>query len=171
MSDFPPPPRDPNPQYEPEEVPKPNTTLRLFFVSFTLLVVVASFIGAWRVLNRVEPEARQASPSASPERLPITQAELDAKVKVAAFYLGRNQPEGASQVLSDLLSGSSCRLEYAGWGAANTRKELQASHDRFLTEAGAANPGSLLSTATVKADNPEEVGGKYVGTGVMVRCV
>jgi hypothetical protein len=124
--------------------------------------------GAWVA----EAPAPVVNPAMDPKPAPaptasISQEVLDQKVERAAFYTGRGQPDGGSQILTDMLKGTGCEVISARWGATDTRAEAEQASAAFM---GSQPKGALASVAVVKSERPDLAGGKYVGTAVSLNC-
>jgi hypothetical protein len=164
MSDLPAPPDRPDTEVFTQAKRKRTNPLVGVLLGGLLGFFPGFLAGQWTA----EAPPASATPAAKPSATAvITQEMLDQKVQRAAFYTGRGQPDGGSQILSDMLKGSGCEVLSARWGATDTKAEAQAASETFLS----TQPKDVLaSVATVKAERPDLAGGKYVGTAVSLSC-
>ena len=137
-------------------------------LTFALGGILGFGAGAWVA----EAPAPVVNPAVDPKPAPvptasISQEMLDQKVERAAFFTGRGQPDGGSQVLSDMLKGTGCEVISARWGATNTKDEAEQASATFMN---AQPKDALASVAIVKSERPDLAGGKYVGTAVSLNC-
>lgn len=149
---------------------RPRSAFRGILVA-TLGITCLSFLGAYIASSSPVPvEPAVAAPVPIPV-VELTQEQLDKKMVQVVFFLGRGQPQGATQVLNDTVAGTGCRVLNGGWGAFATRKEAATADTRWQTGARQTyGPDVLLAGGTGRAENPEIVGDKWIGASVAVGC-
>lgn len=155
------------------EAPTKKGTAWPVLVFVTLLIGAAAALFVFLTGSAKAPEKPVPSVAVAPEApegeyRTFTQEELDSKSDRAAFYIGRDQVEGANTVMGDFLEGTGCVPLFAGSQVFATEDAARAMAGKFRQDA--KRDFGAVSGLRISTGFSELASGRWVVSAIVLDC-